>query len=199
MTEKRFARFSAAKAAMDNPVKDKKAYQYKYATLAQVEGIVGPACRANGVEYVQYQQDGTLYTMVFDAEDGDRIAVDSRAVLTDAPEQERGSSETYQRRYALLTVFGLAPEDDDGKAAHDAARPRRGGGRGKGAPDALQAAKQRLWAALEAHAAATGGDPRAMAEGVKARDDAEESAAFYERVAQEYEQMAASAAGEDEQ
>src|SRR4029450_11868948 len=41
--------------------------------------------------------------------------------------QAVGSALTYIRRYSLLTIFGIAPEDDDGRAASAAARQEASG------------------------------------------------------------------------
>ncbi|MBQ9021106.1 MAG: ERF family protein [Eggerthellaceae bacterium] len=170
----KFINFSKAKAAMPNPKKDTKAYNYKYATLAQVKEIVDPACQEFGIDYIQWQEGGILYTTVIDLESGEQIVADSRT-LGGSTDQERGSSETYQRRYALLTVFGLAPEDDDGAAA---SKPRK---------DNLHAVKARLWDAIQKYAERHGIDPGNVLDGVKGRADYEETKDFFERAAYEFE------------
>ena len=167
-------KFIEAKAAMPAPVKDTKAYNYQYATLSQVKEIVDKACADHGIGYIQYQEDGHLYTRVLDLESNETIVVDCRK-LSDGNDQARGSSETYQRRYALLTVFGLAPEDDDGAAA---SKPNN---------DALKAAKLRLWNAIKAYAAEHNGDADALLEGVRKRDGYAEEPAYLNEVAYEFE------------
>ena len=109
-------KYAAARAAMPNPKKDTKAYNYMYATLQQVKEIIDPACNEHGITYVQLQDNGVLITSVVDLETGEAILVDTRP-LGGNTDQERGSSETYQRRYALLTVFGRTPEAAAGAAA----------------------------------------------------------------------------------
>ena len=116
-----FKRFALAKASMPAPKKDTAGYNYKYATLGQVRGIVCPALHEHGLTDVQYMKNGMLFTEIADEETGDVVLTDVRPTLQHGTDQQRGSSETYQRRYALLTVCGLAPEDDDGAAANSAA------------------------------------------------------------------------------
>lgn len=111
------ARFAAAKAEMPAPKKDTAGYNYKYATLGQVREIVTKALSAHGLMEMQWQDSGSLFTQIVDIETGEAVVTDIRPLLQQGTDQQRGSSETYQRRYALLTVCGLAPEDDDGAAA----------------------------------------------------------------------------------
>ena len=115
----------AAMQEMSNPKKDTNAYNYKYAQLDQVLGIVRPALQAHGMD-IRWQQrketisyiDGrerTIYVQelfVFDANE-ERL-LDTRPLDFTVPIQDRGSEETYLRRYALQSVFALAAEDDDG-------------------------------------------------------------------------------------
>ena len=171
-------KFIKAKAAMPAPVKDTKAYNYQYATLSQVKEIVDKACADHGIGYVQYQEDGHLYTRVFDVENSETVVVDCRR-LSDGNDQQRGSSETYQRRYALLTVFGLAPEDDDGAAA-SAPKTQK-------IDYKVQSAKERLWAACKTYGAKHDMTPEQVIEGVKKRPGYAETADFFTMVAQELE------------
>lgn len=115
-------RLCAAMAAMPNPVKDTNAYKYKYETLEQVLGIVQPALMANGLFVCQGKAKDSsgaceLRTYIWDAEgDTPPTLMDTRPVKIMGDSQKDGSSETYERRYALKTVFGLCGEDDDGQA-----------------------------------------------------------------------------------
>lgn len=197
MTDKmnKWQRFAAAKDAMPSPIKDTKGYGYQYATLAQVRSIVVPALHEQGLDVIQNasgewhetHRDGAkfssevryvLRTNIVDLETGEAFVSDARELLRDGTDQQRGSSETYQRRYALLTVCGLAPEDDDGASASN--RP-------KSQDEALIKAKSRLWAAVQAYADKTDGDAKKLAEGTKARKDYEETADWYNLVAEEFE------------
>ena len=135
------ARLIAAMADMQNPTKSKTAsiptkngnsYKYKYETLDQVLGVVRPALAEHGLALTQQQtwsentSSYVLRTVVFDSSE-ERL-MDERP-LHDYPDaQAAGSWETYMRRYALRTAFGLAGEDDDGAATvganRNASQPR---------------------------------------------------------------------------
>lgn len=110
--------FDAMKG-MENPTKSKEAYKYKYETLEQVLGIIRPALAKNGLMLTQCQRETEsgwiLETWVFD-ESGERVLMDSRPIPQCNDAQAQGSWETYLRRYALRTAFGLTGEDDDGEA-----------------------------------------------------------------------------------
>lgn len=114
-----YAALYAATGDMQNPVKDTSGYGYKYATLDQVVGIVRQALRAHGCDFYQKMRtvdaSEVLETVVFNGDS--QITMDERYVQVSSDPQKLGSYETYMRRYALMTVFGLAGEDDDGQKA----------------------------------------------------------------------------------
>lgn len=122
-------RLIAAMADMENPTKAKKAtvptksggqYSYNYETLDQVLGVVRPALAKHGLALTQQQawsentSSYVLRTIVFDANE-ERL-MDERPLHDCTDAQQAGSWETYMRRYALRTAFGLTGEDDDGAA-----------------------------------------------------------------------------------
>ena len=122
----------AAMAEMANPVKSNtakvptkngKSYSYKYESLDQVLACIRPALQRHGLglsQGIKARSDGAvLETAVFD--DLEWLVLDSRPIPEAADAQQRGSWETYLRRYALRSAFGLAGEDDDGAAT--VARP----------------------------------------------------------------------------
>lgn len=115
-----------AMAEMENPKKEKPGYNYKYETLEQVLGIVRPALSNNGLMLTQGQrydeQSGgwVLETAVFDG--STQVVMDTRKIEEYSDAQKAGSWETYMRRYALRTAFGLTGEDDDGAATKGAGR-----------------------------------------------------------------------------
>ena len=128
MTEKKdergfYARLIDAMKEMENPIKEKQAYKYKYETLEQLLGIIRPALAKNGLMLTQRQNRITvvdddcwfLQTVVFD-ETGKEEIMDTRYMPIANDAQAQGSWETYLRRYALRTAFGLTGEDDDGAA-----------------------------------------------------------------------------------
>lgn len=129
----------AAQADMANPVKSKAvksaARSYNYEVLSDVLEIVTDALHAHGLGLIQgvkpcvtdYQGTTTagtiigwwLQTGVTDGEE--ELTLDTRPLDFPADPQVAGSKETYARRYALKTAFGLAGVDDDGEAAHQMA------------------------------------------------------------------------------
>lgn len=100
------------------PTKSGRQYTYKYETLDQVLAVVRPALMRHGIGLAQesrWDGDGQrwlLVTSVFDARE--QMTLDMRELRTYPSAQDTGSWETYMRRYALRTAFGLAGEDDDG-------------------------------------------------------------------------------------
>jgi hypothetical protein len=94
----------------------------KYADLgAVIETITQPLHDAGLVftQTIQWQPDGAeLVTTIALAATGDKI--ESRApIISKDPQnpQAFGAALTYMRRYSLLAMCGLAPEDDDGQKA----------------------------------------------------------------------------------
>jgi hypothetical protein len=104
-----------------------------YADLATVVETVQPILAKHGLAYVQMPaNDGATGTVTVTT----RLIHKSGEWLEDAlamptgngGAQQVGSAITYARRYSLMAVLGLAPEDDDGHAAqvaHRAPQPAR--------------------------------------------------------------------------
>lgn len=100
---------------------------YKYASLAAVRKSVIPPCNERGIFITQhFDGDNVLIT---EARMGEQSAVlDRRTVAITGSSQSDGSAETYAKRYALCSVFGLVGiEDDDGSAASETKQRRREG------------------------------------------------------------------------
>ena len=212
MAETIRARLMAAMAEMDNPKKSETAtipakgggkYSYRYETLEQLLEIVRPALMAHGLGLTQGVRriDGTwsLVTSVFDGEYS--LALDERPMRDFPGAQDAGSWETYMRRYALRSAFGLCGEDDDGAAAQRASKPKPKAAQIAPKPrqkpetepehdqapaqDALKAAKAELWEACKGYAEAHGRVPGAVAAGCTARIDYEDTPDWYLAVAEE--------------
>lgn len=124
-----YKRLMDAMADMVNPQKSKTAtvptksggsYQYNYESLDEVLGIVRPALLkhglmlSQGMRYHEPTESFVLETGVFD--DDEKHILDTRIMPNCSDAQQAGSWETYMRRYALRTAFGLTGEDDDGAA-----------------------------------------------------------------------------------
>lgn len=118
----------AAQRAMGPVKKDatNPAFKTRYASLQSVlETIEGPLSE-NGLVLLQRFDVGAegpvLITEIVHAETGDRVSSAVPIVGKDPTDpQKMGGAITYYRRYSLLALLGLAPEDDDGNSA---AQPR---------------------------------------------------------------------------
>lgn len=108
-------------------------FRSKYADLSAVVDVISDALADNGILFEQFPgtpADGLLPldTVITHAPSGHQevhsfaVPVDSRATV-----QNLGSALTYARRYALMSIFGLAPEDDDGNRAsnRNGSQPQR--------------------------------------------------------------------------
>jgi hypothetical protein len=99
----------------------------KYADLGSVIDACFDALHANGFAVMQPcgSDDGGAYVETVFAHEGGHIFT-SRIYLVLAKQdmQGLGSAITYARRYGLLGLAGLAPEDDDGEATK-APAPKR--------------------------------------------------------------------------
>jgi hypothetical protein len=96
-------------------------FKSRYADLQSVLDAISEAFQDKGLFVSQNGEsiDGKPYlrTLVFDA-NGDSIDFGIMPVKTIKDDaQAFGSGLTYARRYALMSAFGLAPEDDDGQLA----------------------------------------------------------------------------------
>lgn len=117
-----FAAYAKAQASMGALIKGavNPAFRSRYADLAAVVDAVMPAMNAAGLAIIQAPSyDGEVLTVetlaVHTAGGWIRSALSVRPAKPDA--QGLGSAITYLRRYALMALAGVAPEDDDGNAA----------------------------------------------------------------------------------
>lgn len=114
------------------------AFRTKYADLGAVLDAVTDPLANHGILLLQrftHDQGGALLiTELVHAESGQAIASVVPVVAKDPTDpQKMGGAITYYRRYSLLALLGLAPEDDDGNAASKPA-PRPEIKRGKPEP-----------------------------------------------------------------
>lgn len=118
-----YAKLIKAKKAFGKAIKNAKNPHFKnnYADLQSVLDAVTDALLDNDLVISQTgERNGEMFvlrTMLFDS-NGDSIdfgIMPVKTVKDDA--QAFGSGLTYARRYALMSAFGLAPEDDDGTLA----------------------------------------------------------------------------------
>ena len=113
-----------AQTAVTNVVKDAENPHFKsaYASLAAVRDSVFPAFNGAGIAIMQTphtsDEGAVSVETILVHESGETIEYPGPAVAPGKPDaQGVGSCITYLRRYNLLAVAGIAPEDDDGNAA----------------------------------------------------------------------------------
>lgn len=97
--------------------KDLKGYNYKYADLAKVYDSILNALEAQGL-YVHHfvstrDEYDFLVTIVYDIVTEDYVKSEINLNGLIEP-QKKGAAITYYRRYNLLCLLNLVPEDDDG-------------------------------------------------------------------------------------
>lgn len=116
------AALAKAQGAMDNASKDRTnpAFKSKYADLASVRDAVNEPLSKAGIAYVQAAQttaDGVSVETRLIHTSGQWFACTVGAVPKAYDPQSIGSAITYLRRYGLMSMAGIAPEDDDGNVA----------------------------------------------------------------------------------
>lgn len=120
-----------AKLAFRPAVKDatNPHFNKKYLSLDGVIEAIDAALLANGIIAMQPTRlhDGkTIVETTLFHESGEFISGDYQVTPSQAGPQGEGSGLTYARRYALMSMVGIAPEDDDAEAA-----AARSGGSGR--------------------------------------------------------------------
>ena len=115
--------------------RDTKAFNYKYATLEQIQEQLGQYLEELNLVVIHRTEDEKVVTEIIDIEDGssvksvlsigtintvkefvDKSGANIREVTSQDP-QAVGSIITYYRRYNLLQLLDLKTEDDDGAKA----------------------------------------------------------------------------------
>jgi hypothetical protein len=115
-----------AQGSIQGAVKDRTnpAFKSSYADLASVWDACRAALSSNGLSVSQHPgrlEDGSAtVTTILLHKSGQHIASVCAALPRDQSPAAVGSVVTYLRRYALAAAVGVAPEDDDGQAAHHA-------------------------------------------------------------------------------
>ena len=120
----------AAQQVMEGAKKSSKNPHFKknYADLSSVFDACLPALNANGIAVIQPTidcDDGRFVeTILIHGETGQELKCRVPLIVQKNDMQGYGSAVTYARRYGLMSMAGIAPEDDDGHAAAKAA-PRK--------------------------------------------------------------------------
>lgn len=123
MTEKTiYAALAKAQSEMGKALKQSENLHFKskYADLGAVMDACMPALTKHGIAVVQPMVSGELghaVKTVLLHESGESIETSVPLLFGKNDMQGLGSAITYARRYGLMCLAGIAPEDDDGNAA----------------------------------------------------------------------------------
>lgn len=122
------AALAAAQSEMGRAKKSAKNphFKSKYADLDSVCDAAMPALNRHGIAVIQpLEKDGddwlVLTRFVHDAS-GETMETPMPLLIGKRDMQGLGSAITYARRYGLMTLAGIAPEDDDGNPAVNSVR-----------------------------------------------------------------------------
>ena len=113
----------AAQAEMGPALKDSTnpAFKSKYADLASVMAACMPALSKHGIAVLQpaFDDDAGRYvkTIFVHGDSGEMAECRVPLIVSKNDMQGYGSAATYARRYGLMGMAGIAPDDDDGNAA----------------------------------------------------------------------------------
>lgn len=101
--------------------RDTKAFNYKYATLDQIQDKLNPLLEEQKLLVVHYVENNSLTTKVINLDKEEEFIVSSIWLWELLKAQDKWSAITYYRRYNLVNLFDLEVEDDDwAKASKDA-------------------------------------------------------------------------------
>ena len=118
---------AAAQASMGKALKqaNNQHFRNKYADLGNVMDACMPALNEAGIALIQPtdEDDRGRYveTVLIHGESGEQLSCKVPLIVPKNDMQGYGSAVTYARRYGLMAMAGIAPEDDDGNAAARAA------------------------------------------------------------------------------
>ena len=92
-------------------------HKSKYATIESVIDTISDPLKECGLGYFQCVEDRFLVTTIYSIDEDGTITSKVPLLLQKEDMQQLGSAITYARRYALVSMFGLEQEDDDGNYA----------------------------------------------------------------------------------
>ena len=116
------AAFVSAQAQMKHAQKDAKNPHFKndYATLESVLDAVKPAlaqAKLAVIQATEARENGCVLVTRIMHESGEFYEYESPLILVKQDMQGLGSATTYQRRFTVAAIFGIAQTDDDGNDA----------------------------------------------------------------------------------
>lgn len=122
MTSNIAAALAKAQAEMGKAIKESAnpAFRSKYADLGNVMDACLPALNRHNIAVIQpivSDVDGRFVKTILIHESGETLECAVPLIVGKNDMQGLGSAITYGRRYGLMSMAGIAPEDDDGNAA----------------------------------------------------------------------------------
>ena len=97
--------------------RDTKAFNYKYATLDQIQSKLWDVLQAQKLVIVHFIRENKVITQIRDVES--ESFIESEIEMITSKPQDKWSEITYYRRYNLLSLLDLEVEDDDWKKAQN--------------------------------------------------------------------------------
>lgn len=127
MSKNAYTALAKAQAEMGKAIKNAKNPHFRaaYADLGAVQEACYPALHSNGFAVFQptgRDEFGPHVRTIFAHESGETLECRTDLLIDKNNMQGLGSAITYARRYGLLCMSGLAPEDDDGNATAEQTR-----------------------------------------------------------------------------
>jgi hypothetical protein len=92
-------------------------FKSKYADLSSVWDAIREPLAKNNLAVVQFPQGDCSLLTILTHSSGEYMSASYTMTPTKKDPQGIGSAITYMRRYALQSVMGVCPEDDDGNQA----------------------------------------------------------------------------------
>lgn len=90
-------------------------FKSSYPTLDNTISVIIPEINKIWLLVTHFAEGDTFVTRVVDIESWE--ALDSKYTLLGTTPQQRGSEQTYFRRYSMIALFNLPSEDDDAEVA----------------------------------------------------------------------------------
>jgi len=112
-------------------------FHSKYADLSSVVSACSDALNENGIAFIQPsgsdEKGNFVDTILIHGESGETLESRIHLKVEKSTMQGMGSAITYARRYGLMGMAGIAPEDDDGNGAGNGS-PKKPAPKPKAAP-----------------------------------------------------------------
>jgi len=114
--------------------RDTKAYNYKYATLDQIQKKLNPLLTEVWLVITHQIKEKSVITRIVNIDNPEEFLESILEMKEWLNPQQKGSEITYYRRYNVLSLLDLEVEDDDWKAATDAAEKNKNKNQGDEKP-----------------------------------------------------------------